>query len=66
MIRIPDERIEHLVLKNEYPEIDSTSDPRLPNPALEARILACEAVVARANADRAWARDRQRKAQPSE
>jgi len=53
MQRIPDERIAPLTIEARMP------DGRVPNGALEDRLLRCEAVVERADADRCWIRCRQ-------
>lgn len=49
---IPDERIDPLTLENRLGETVTNGD-------IESRLLRCESVIERANADRCWIRCRQ-------
>lgn len=51
--RVPNDKIDPLVIEHELPDGD------LHGRDVEARLLACEAAVTQANADRAWIRERQ-------
>lgn len=51
--RVPDERTDPLVIDHEYPPGELLCGH------IEDRLLACEATVERANADRDWIRNRQ-------
>lgn len=53
MQTIPEDRIKPLAIENQLPP------GNVPNGAIEDRLLRCEAVVERANADRCWIRCRQ-------
>lgn len=51
--KVPEEHTDRLEIPHRYPEGEITTGD------VEARLLACEAVVARANASRTWIRNRQ-------